>query len=277
MRIPSLAFRLVLAVSIRLMAQSAEQDLSLRSLNPITGMGSNVADAFWGWNGALQLAAIAATPLIVQSGADRAPHNWFVDHQTLEPATIPAVWGTYLMPVALTGGLYAYGRMHDSPRTVAAACAVVQATATSFAYQTLLKSVTGRAGPRPEKMSQDDVAHFPFGFMEGGVHYGWPSGHMITTTSVLVSLQEIYPENRSLRWGGYAYLGYVFGSVLMHEKSHMHYLSDAVAGTLMGYAIGRAVGKGFARKVGGSPPSTSPVQVDPVLGEASGAVVRVNF
>ncbi|MEN9353590.1 MAG: hypothetical protein RL318_915 [Fibrobacterota bacterium] len=251
-------------------------DLSLRNLNPFTGIVSNATNAFTGWNAALQLGAIAITPILVNSGADRVTHNWLVQNQTLEPATIPAVWGTYLLPATLTGGLYAYGRMKDSPRAVAAACAVSQATAMSFAYQSILKSVTGRPGPKARAMSQDEVAEFPFGFMEGGIHYGWPSGHMMTTTSILVSLQTIYPESRTLKWGGAAWVTYVFGSVLMHEQSHMHHLSDAVAGTLMGYAIGRSVGAGFSQRIG-IHEQTSNVRIDPVIGTASGAVVKVTF
>jgi len=259
-----------------LWAQGPRDSLSLRNIHPFTGVLQNTAHAFWGWNGLLQLSALGLTPVLVQSGADREVHNYFVNHQALHPFTIPAVWGTYLMPAALTGGLYTYGRMQNAPREVAAACAVVQATGVSFVYQTLLKSVTGRPSPQPRAMSQAEVEEFPFGFLEGGIHYGWPSGHMMTTTSILMSLQMIYPESQSLRWGSTAYLGYVFGSVLLHEQAHMHYLYEAVAGTLMGLAIGRAVGGGFAAH-SGKPAQQAKYSLLPQIGAANGLTIQARF
>lgn len=259
-----------------LWAQGARDSLALRNINPFTGVLHNSAQAFWGWNGLLQISALGFTPVLVQSGADREVHNYFVNHQALHPYTIPAVWGTYLLPAALTGGLYSYGRTQSSQREVAAACAVAQATGISFLYQSLLKSVTGRPGPQPREMSQAEVEEFPFGFMEGGVHYGWPSGHMMTTSSILMSLQMIYPEKQALRWGSYAYMGYVFGSVLVHEQAHMHFLSEAVAGTLMGIAIGRAVGAGFAARSGKPTPEPKYTLV-PRVGAANGLGILVHF
>jgi len=44
---------------------------------------------------------------------------------------------------------------------------------------------------------------------------------------------------------GGLYLGFLFLSVVAHEKASMHWFSDAVAGTLMGFAVGTAVGRGF--------------------------------
>lgn len=258
-------------------AQSSRDSLSLKNINPFSGILQNTGNAFWGWNGLFQISALGLSPLLVQSGADRETHNYFVNHQAFEPYTIPAVWGTYALPIALTGGLYTYGRTQNTQREVAAACAVSQATLIAFLYQSILKSVTGRPGPEDRAMSQDEVEQFRFGFMEGGIHYGWPSGHMITTTSILVSLQTIYPENKTLLWSGYAYIGYVFGSVLMHEKAHMHFLSEAVAGTLMGYAIGRGVGGGFANRTGATEPKSSNLAFIPQIGEANGLTISMSF
>lgn len=257
-------------------AQEGRDSVSLRKVNPFTGIIQNTGNAFWGWNGVLQLSAIGLAPILVQSGADREVHNYFVNHQTLEPLTIPAVWGTYVLPLALTGGFYTYGRLQNTQREVAAACAVAQAAGLSFLYQSILKSVTGRPGPEERSMSQEEVENFQFGFMEGGVHYGWPSGHMMTTSAMLFSLQAIYPDNQGLRWGSYGYIAYVFGSVLMHEGAHMHYLSDAVSGTLMGIAIGRAVGQGFAKRSGQGTPHSN-YAVIPQIGETKGLTVQVVF
>ena len=271
---PMILFLLVAILATRLMGQETSPSLRFADLNPLTGIGSNATSAFTGWNGALQLTAIAVTPVLVLGGADRSVHNWFAEHQTLEPASLPAVWGAYVLPIALTGGLYTVGQLDQSHRHVAAACAVAQATGFAFVEQTLLKSLTGRPHPLAGPMDQEQVERFRFGFMEGGIHWGWPSGHMLTTAAIVETLRRSYPGNEYVRWGGYAYLGYSFGSALIHENAHMHHFSDAVAGTLMGLAIGRAVGSGFASPAGRDAPSQR-THLEPLLGERTGVKLVV--
>jgi hypothetical protein len=53
-----------------------------------------------------------------------------------------------------------------------------------------------------------------------------------------------------LKLGGSALLGYFLYAVASHESNTMHWCSDTVSGTLMGLAIGNAVGAGFAKRAG---------------------------
>jgi membrane-associated phospholipid phosphatase len=104
----------------------------------------------------------------------------------------------------------------------------------------------------------DDQASktFRFGFLRGGVRYGWPSGHMMANTAAVMSLLSFYNKTW-LDIAGSTYLAYMFLSVMARRGSTMHWLSDAIAGTLMGYAIGTTVGRDFRRRWENKPEKTT--------------------
>ncbi len=223
------------------------EGVSLARANPTTGIVQNTLNAFAGFNLALHATGIAATPVLVFSGADTKAHNAFARRATLEPYSVVGVYLGYGLPLLVGGGLATVGFASDSQREIVAASAAIQATALALGYQSVLKAFTGRPAP-PSGVQSSNAAseEFRFGFLRGGIHYGWPSGHMMTTTAIFASLVEVYPDSLALQLGGGTVLAGMFGSVAIHEGSSMHWLSDMVAGTLMGYAIGRGVGAGFA-------------------------------
>jgi len=71
---------------------------------------------------------------------------------------------------------------------------------------------------------------------------------MLANTAAVTSLLTFYRDKTWLKIGGGVYLGYLFLSAISHGNSSMHWFSDAVAGTLMGLAIGTAVGRDFRRR-----------------------------
>jgi len=283
MNVPSLVSS-ALALSLMLCSVLAAGDepgdkASLTETNPLTGLGRNTLECFTGWNAALHLGAIAVTPAIVASGTDTDVHNYLARHQQLERASLPGVIAGYALPLAASGTLLGYGLSQGASREVAGGSAVLQSTAIAVTYQSVLKAFTGR--PHPEGIVyEDDGASetFRFGFMRGGVHYGWPSGHMMTTTAIVTSLFPLYPNSWGLKLGGGAFLAYMAGSVAIHEKSSMHWFSDMVAGTLMGAAIGTSVGNGFAGHVGTGDETVSNMTVTPMMTPGSlGATVSGSF
>ena len=64
---------------------------------------------------------------------------------------------------------------------------------------------------------------------------------------IQASLLAFY-KNTWLDIAGGTYLAYMFMSVISHGRSTMHWFSEAVAGRLMGYAIGTTVGRDFRRR-----------------------------
>ncbi len=215
--------------------------------HPLSGLGRNLASSFTGWNLALHASGIGATPLMVQSGMDTDLHNFFARHQGFEPYSAPGVYGGYIAPVLLASSFYGVGILGKSQREMDTANALVQATLLAVSYQTLLKAVTGRPPPDPEVYEDDSASHrFRFGLLRGGVHFGWPSGHLMTSSALLVTLLRMYPDSWILWSAGSATWGYVLASVAVHESCSMHWPSDMLAGTLMGIAIGNGVGEGFS-------------------------------
>jgi hypothetical protein len=67
-----------------------------------------------------------------------------------------------------------------------------------------------------------------------------------------------------------AYSAYIGGCVTLGAQGDIHWVSDTVAGLLMGYAIGWTVGSSFYRDrvaKGAKPPAVS---FHPLMGEAVG-------
>jgi hypothetical protein len=131
---------------------------------------------------------------------------------------------------------------------LAAGSAVLQSSLFALCYTDSLKALTGRVPPEPV-LYDDNAAskRFRFGFLRGGVFWGWPSGHMMVNTAAVTSLLYFYKDKTLLNIAGCAYLGYLFLSVAAHHQNSMHWFSEEVAGVMMGVAIGSTVGKNFRR------------------------------
>jgi hypothetical protein len=240
-------------------------------LNPFSRIVTSLKRSFWGGNLAFQVGGVAATPLLIATGADTKVHNFWVEHNQFSPYTVPGVVGGYFAPLLLGTGLAGYALFADAPRTTLAANAVLQSLLLSFTYQALLKTVTGRKAP--DSVHYDDNSasrQFQFGFLRNGIDWGWPSGLLLTNTAALVSLAYVYPESWLLRIAGAAYLGYLFISAPIHEDAKLCWLSDAVAGLAMGVAIGRGVGQSLAEQ---GDELLDRVSLSPMLGGAGKGIV----
>jgi membrane-associated phospholipid phosphatase len=230
-------------------ASAAAADGSGTALLPWTDLGPNALAMFSGSKAILHLSAVAGTFLIVQSGLDKSVHNYFAGHSSIGRISWPGVVMGSLFPVILGGGLYLSGRSGNSSELASAGSAVMQASLLAVSYSTFLKALTGRAHPEPVVYEDNEAGStFHFGLLRGGVFWGWPSGHMIANTAAVTSLLTFYKDKTWLKAAGGAYLGYLFLSVISHNRSSMHWFSDAVAGTVLGFAIGTTVGRDFRNR-----------------------------
>lgn len=249
-----------------LMSQNTEGAIKLE-INPLTGLGSNYVNSLGNWNLLYHTGAIAATYGIIKSGLDRNIHNYFARHKhEINPYTIPAVYIGYVAPVLLGGGLYLGGVLTKNKRTVAAGCAVLQASFIAWSWTSTLKALTGRPNPGTGIFSggDDPSRKWEFGFMNSGVHYGWPSGHLCVSTAVVSCLASFYNDNPLIQGSGWIVWSYMVFGVIAHDGNTMHWTSDVVAGILMGYSIGSTVGNSFQKFVDGSL-STSNIQIVPAV------------
>jgi membrane-associated phospholipid phosphatase len=134
-----------------------------------------------------------------------------------------------------------YGRSERDIDMQITGLAVGQAAIDAAVITSVLKAFTGRAGPQ-HNLGQNDYSNdFRFGFLRGGIYQGWPSSHTATAFAMATTLIGLYPDNITVKIGGLTYAALIGVGV----STNIHWLSDVVAGGLIGYAIGTIVGNDF--------------------------------
>lgn len=216
--------------------------------NPFTHLGQNTSRSFSGTNLLWHSAAVITTFIIIQSDVDYFVHDYFSRNiETYDKYTTVTLWGGYIAPLTIGGGMYLWGKSNGNQKLYTAGCAVLQASAITLVCGSVLKAITGRPSPDPTVYTDMREASriFRFGFLQGGIHYGWPSGHLMTNSAVITCLMSFYNKNTFMQIFGGLAIGYLIFGVSAHEGATMHWFSDVIAGTLMGCAIGATIGKDF--------------------------------
>jgi membrane-associated phospholipid phosphatase len=220
------------------------------NLSLFENFGTNIVNSFKGDNLYLHLAGIASTVLIVTTNTDYNVHKFFYEHEGFGEAAMPVIRAGMLIPFITGGSLYAYGKLGNDDRALAASFAVIQSSLIAFVYNSLLKAVTGR--PNPDWQHNSDMKElsktFRFGFMRGGIFWGWPSGHTSSTMAVVSALTSFYSDKTWLKIAGYSLVAYMMYGVTSLHRGGMHWFSDAVAAAFMSYAIGSTIGKYYRSK-----------------------------
>jgi membrane-associated phospholipid phosphatase len=85
----------------------------------------------------------------------------------------------------------------------------------------------------------DNSGVFRWGFLEGGLFWGWPSSHVMVAVAGSVALFVLHPHSRTVRVVALVYAAYMTLCVAIT----FHWLSDAVAGAIIGTVIGSVVGR----------------------------------
>ncbi|MBV9349309.1 MAG: phosphatase PAP2 family protein [Patescibacteria group bacterium] len=190
----------------------------------------------------LFVAAIAATCYLILSGTD-----WLYFEHTKNiffMEWVGAVAGVagFLVPILLPVEMYRSGRRNKNFEAMRAAMCVAQAELVALIVSIIYKAVTGRAQPELYTAFPVDVSkNFHFGFLQNGVYWGWPSSHTIVATAMAAAIATLYPRHNIAKYGACLYAAFIgFGITFMG-----HWLSDVVAGALMGIGVGVAIGKAF--------------------------------
>lgn len=199
----------------------------------------NLISCFAGWRIIWHAIAILLTFIIVTSGFD-----WRYFLATRNPALRSWIWPAVgiggLLPIALPLILFAFGIIGRNVRTVLLGWAVGQAALLGSLISSACKAVTGRV--HPSHVVGADISHvFRFGFLRGGVFWGWPSSHATIAFAMAVTVFTLLPKQR---WLGFAALLYAF-YVGIGVSTTIHWFSDFVAGAIIGSVIGVVVGKSF--------------------------------
>jgi hypothetical protein len=149
--------------------------------------------------------AILLTFILVLSGFD---WRWFL--ATRNPALRlwmwPAVGIGGPIPLVLPLILFAIGIIARSAKVILTGWAIGQAELLGALVVVAYKAITGRAHPAHNVGT--DISHvFHFGFLRGGVFWGWPSSHTTIAFAMAVTVFTLCPKQR---WLGFVALLYAF-------------------------------------------------------------------
>ncbi len=199
----------------------------------------NLIGCCTGWRLIGHLVAILLTFILVMSGFD-----WRYFLATRNPALRswmwPAVFIGGLLPIYLPLLLLAFGFLAKSARTILTGWAVAQAELLGALIVIAYKAFTGRA--HPARSVGADISHvFHFGWLRGGVFWGWPSSHTTIAFAIAMTVFALYPKQR---WLGFAAILYAF-YIGIGVSMTIHWFSDFAAGAIIGSIIGVVVGKNF--------------------------------
>lgn len=214
----------------------------------------NVVAIFSGRNLLWHAAAILVTIVLVTSGGDWAYYRWTRGDVFFVLAR-PALALGMLMPVLFPLTLLVVGLCSKNRRLMSIAWALGQSAILAYLVTSGYKAITGRRPPpfhghfgrlALEGPALTDSSHgFQFGFLRGGIFWGWPSGHTTVAFSMAVCLIMFYPKNRFIFFCALLYGFYIGLSVSVT----IHWFSEFAAGAIIGSVVGMTVGRSFKSKL----------------------------
>ena len=242
----------------------------------------------FGWNmlrsitynyGANFLGAGLGTWALIETGVDWKWRNAAYDNAWLANMGLPLLFAGYFVPVITPIPLFLAGRYLSDQKLQITALALVQAFAITQAFHLPFKLITGRTipgiisgvffEPNNTRDYRTDDFSGEFKWFKFDFYDGWPSGHTACAFSAAAVIAEIYKEKTLLKIGVYTYAALMGFSVAVNT----HWASDSVAGALLGYAVGKAVGKSFSQLLEKNK-SSDPVSVY-VVPNSIGVIIHI--
>lgn len=155
----------------------------------------------------------------------------------------------FFVPVFLCLGLWIVGFVQKNKRMIRVGSFAAIAGIGGWFLSSLLKAFTGRV-PLPYGGLSNILEWsqtFQFGFLKGGIFWGWPSSHTTTAFAMSVTIALMYKDKK---WVGYVALLYAF-YIGLGASMNFHWFSDFFAGMILGSIIGYLCATLFLRKTRG--------------------------
>ncbi len=198
---------------------------------------------FYGSNLLIQLLAFVLTYLIVVTGFDwgyfLATRGTLLKNLFFPAVIVGGVLPLFGLPLLL---LIAYLKKALVFQRVV--WMLGQAALLGWSVSTFYKVFTGRLQPNLHDQLIDISHTFRFGVLRGGAFWGWPSSHTSVAFAMALALVWTYRKQRIVPILAMIYACYIGIGV---ATVGIHWLSEAVAGALIGGVIGFQVGKNFER------------------------------
>jgi membrane-associated phospholipid phosphatase len=197
------------------------------------------------------IGAAAGTYILIETGLDWKYNRLAYNNLVLGYMGFPSLFIGYVMPAVLPISFYLLGRNKRNEKLQITGLALVQSLAISAGYVTIMKGITGRISPgivdvldhNRSAQTNDYSGDFVWGFGRRGFIAGWPSGHTTIAMASAAVISEIYDDNIWLKAAAYSYAAFIG----IGMSFCVHWSSEVFAGALIGYAVGKTVGKSFNR------------------------------
>lgn len=183
----------------------------------------------------------------IETGIDWKWRNVAYENDWLSASGAPALYIGYVVPGLTPLVTYVVGRIIKNEKLQITGLALTQTLVLTLGIQALLKMSTGRALPGivteldHTRSSRTDDFSDEFDWFNMNFQGGWPGGHTANAFAAAAVVAEIYHDNLALKIGMYSYAALMgLGTSL-----NVHWLSETFAGALIGYAIGKTVGKSY--------------------------------
>jgi membrane-associated phospholipid phosphatase len=244
---------LYLWCSIAAYSQDTKQEADEKNMVPLTtifhNIGGNALHSLTFNNGFNFAAAGLSTWGLIESGIDWQWRNFAYTHETLANGAYSAViYAGYAVPIAAPLAFYFAGFFKADEKLQIAAMAVVQSMALANGFHSVLKLSTGRSEPyiinqyHHTRIDTPNDFSGTFDWFKMVLLDGWPSGHTMSAFATAATIAEIYKNNIFLKAAFYSY-AVIMG---LGVSLNVHWVSDVIAGALMGYAIGTTIGRSFS-------------------------------
>ena len=257
-----LCFFLLCLFILQVYAEPADNNDHLIS-KPAVPLRLVFHDFGWNWlnsvtyNYGLNFAGAGlGTWAMIETGIDWKWRNVGYNNAWLANAGLPILFSGYLVPVLAPIPVYLAGLYRKDQKLQITALALVQALVITQSFHLPFKLITGRSMPgiisgvffEPGNTRDERTEDFSgeFNWFKLDVMDGWPSGHTACAFSAAALISEIYHDKPLLKAGVYAYAVLMGVGVAVNA----HWASDSVAGALIGYAVGKTVGKSFNHLLG---------------------------
>ena len=178
-------------------------------------------DAKWMVPGAMGLMALITTDRITGDEIFEA------DRQVTSSRAISQFGAAYTLG-AVAAGFYLVGRNKNDDRARETGLLSAEAIVDSLIVEGALKEITQRARPLD--------GHERSEFFDGGSSF--PSGHSTQAWAIATVIANEYRHRRAVQIAAY---GMASAISVARFTGHKHYLSDVLAGSAVGYGVGRYV------------------------------------
>jgi membrane-associated phospholipid phosphatase len=241
----------------------------------VHNIGWNALNSFTYHYGTNWILSGIGTVAFIQTGLDWKWRNIAYNNDWLSSSGLPFTYIGWVVPFAAPVVLNIAGRIIRDNDLQIAGLALAQAALLTAVLPSPIKAGLGRSKPGIVTKSNnhhvrtdrsDDFSN-EFDWFNMNFVDGWPSGHTAQAFAAAAVLTELYQDSLVLKIAAYSYAALMGLAVSVTT----HWASEAVAGALIGYAIGKTVGASFSSLL--SSKKTPPISLY-VTADTLGIVIR---